>query len=85
MADGEPYVGQAESEDEMSDILKRNEGNIDRGLRVVLGVALLSLVFVGPQTLWGLVGLVPLLTGLVGMCPLYRLFGVNTCGAEGCA
>ena len=68
----------------MNDILKRNEGNIDRGVRVVLGLVLLSLVFVGPQTLWGLVGLVPLLTGLVGMCPLYRIFGFDTCGAEGC-
>jgi len=57
-----------------------NESSIDRGLRIVLGIVLLSLVVVGPQTLWGLVGLVPLLTGLVGFCPLYRLLGVSTCG-----
>ncbi|OYZ17034.1 MAG: hypothetical protein B7Y35_03835 [Sphingomonadales bacterium 28-64-96] len=57
----------------------RNEGTIDRVLRVGLGVALIALVFVGPQTPWGWLGLVPLFTGLVGFCPLYRLVGVNTC------
>ena len=59
--------------------LMRNEGTIDRVIRVVLGLGLLSIVFVGPKTLWGLVGLVPLLTGLAGRCPLYRLFGIKTC------
>lgn len=58
----------------------RNEGMIDRTLRVMLGLVLLSMVFVGPQTVLGWVGLVPLLTGLVGYCPLYRLLGFNTCG-----
>lgn len=57
----------------------RNEGTIDRVLRVGLGVAFIALVFVGPQTPWGWLGLVPLLTGLVGFCPLYRLVGVNSC------
>jgi hypothetical protein len=57
----------------------RNEGAIDRVLRVGLGVALIALVFVGPQTPWGWLGLVPLFTGVVGFCPLYRLVGVNTC------
>jgi hypothetical protein len=57
----------------------RNEGTIDRVLRTGLGIALISLVFVGPQTPWGWLGLVPLLTGVVGFCPLYRLVGVNTC------
>jgi hypothetical protein len=57
----------------------RNEGIIDRVLRVGLGVALIALVFVGPQTPWGWLGLVPLVTGVVGFCPLYRLVGVNTC------
>ena len=57
----------------------RNEGKIDRVLRVGLGVALIALVCVGPQTPWGWLGLVPLLTGLVGFCPLYRLVGVNSC------
>jgi hypothetical protein len=57
----------------------RNEGTIDRVLRVGLDVALIAMVFVGPQTPWGWLGMVPLLTGLVGFCPLYRLIGVNTC------
>jgi len=59
--------------------MKTNEGKLDRILRIVVGLGLLSLVFVGPQTLWGLVGLVPLLTGLAGYCPLYQVFGFNTC------
>jgi hypothetical protein len=60
-------------------IAMRNEGTIDRVLRTGLGIALISLVFVGPQTPWGWLGLVPLLTGVMGFCPLYRLVGVNTC------
>ena len=63
----------------MSAILPRNEHPLDRLVRVVLGVGLLSLVWIGPQTPWGWVGLVPLVTGLVGSCPLYRLFGISTC------
>lgn len=59
-----------------------NESTIDRALRIVLGVVVLSLVVVGPQTMWGLLGLVPLLTGLVGFCPLYRLLGISTCPAR---
>lgn len=68
----------------MNALMKRNEGKVDRTIRVVLGIALLSLVFVGPQTLWGLVGLVPLLTGIVGTCPIYRMVGMDTCGPDGC-
>jgi hypothetical protein len=60
-------------------IMFRNEGGIDRALRVTLGLILIAMVFVGPQTAWGWIGLVPLLTGLAGFCPLYRLIGVNTC------
>ncbi|UTV80061.1 DUF2892 domain-containing protein [Acidithiobacillus sp. YTS05] len=56
-----------------------NEGMVDRGIRVLVGVVLLILVFVGPQTPWGWVGVVPLLTGLVGWCPLYSLLGLRTC------
>ena len=55
-----------------------NEGKVDRVARVVLGVALLALVFVGPKTWIGWLGLVPLVTGLVGFCPLYRLLGLRT-------
>lgn len=54
----------------------------DRLLRIVLGLAVLSLVVVGPKTLWGLVGLVPLATGIVGSCPLYSILGINTCSLK---
>lgn len=59
-----------------------NESNTDRIVRVLAGLVLLSMIFVGPKSLWGLVGLVPLLTGLAGFCPLYRLVGVNTCATS---
>lgn len=59
--------------------MARNEGTLDRALRVILGLVLIALVFVGPQTPWGWIGLMPLLTGLVGMCPLYSVLGINTC------
>jgi hypothetical protein len=57
----------------------RNEGTVDRVLRVVAGAALGSLVFVGPQTPWGWIGVVPLVTGLLGNCPVYSLLGISTC------
>ena len=57
----------------------QNEHKVERVLRIALGLGLLSLVFVGPQTLWGLVGIVPLVTGLAGTCPLYSLVGFSTC------
>jgi hypothetical protein len=56
-----------------------NVGTVDRMIRIVAGLILISLVFIGPQTPWGWIGLVPLLTGLVRWCPAYRLIGVNTC------
>ncbi|MCU4655166.1 DUF2892 domain-containing protein [Roseibacterium sp. SDUM158016] len=59
--------------------MTRNEGNLDRALRIIAGLVLISLVFIGPQTPWGWIGVVPLLTGLVGMCPLYSILGINTC------
>jgi hypothetical protein len=63
----------------MASFLSTNEHPVERVLRVALGVGLLSLVFVGPKSMWGLIGLVPLLTGLAGTCPLYSLLGINTC------
>ncbi|KIC18011.1 MULTISPECIES: YgaP family membrane protein [unclassified Leisingera] len=59
--------------------MPRNEGTLDRALRIILGLILLSLVFIGPQTPWGLIGLVPLATGLMGYCPLYQILGLSTC------
>jgi hypothetical protein len=64
------------------ELLKKNEGTVDRAIRVVIGLGLLSLVVVGPHTLLGLVGLVPLATGLIGSCPLYRPLGIDTRGAK---
>jgi hypothetical protein len=59
--------------------MSRNEGSLDRLVRVILGSVLLALVFVGPKTLLGFVGLVPIFTGIVGYCPLYRVVGIRTC------
>jgi len=56
-----------------------NEHPVERVARVVLGIGLLALVFTGPETPWGWLGLVPLATGLIGSCPLYTLFGLRTC------
>ena len=58
--------------------MTRNEGTIDRALRIILGLVLIALALTG-KTAWGWVGVVPLLTGLVGMCPLYSILGINTC------
>jgi Protein of unknown function (DUF2892) len=57
----------------------KNEHSTERVIRVVLGLGLLTLVFVGPKSYWGLIGAVPLLTGLIGSCPLYSVFGISTC------
>jgi hypothetical protein len=54
-----------------------NIGNVERMVRVLVGILLISLVFVGPKTAWGFLGFVPLLTGLAGSCPAYRLFGLS--------
>ncbi len=63
----------------MSSFFSVNEHPIERGLRVVVGLVAISLVFVGPKSYWGLLGLVPLATGLLGSCPLYSILGINTC------
>jgi len=59
--------------------MPKNEGGLDRVLRVIAGLAVLSLAFVGPKTPWAYLGFVPLLTGALGYCPLYSLLGLNTC------
>jgi hypothetical protein len=59
--------------------MKTNEGNIDRGLRVVAGLALIALAATGTVGLWGYIGIVPLATGAIGWCPLYTMLGLNTC------
>lgn len=60
--------------------MTKNMGTVDRGLRVVVGIILIALVFVGPQTPWGWIGIVPLFTALTAWCPAYLPFGINTAG-----
>lgn len=59
--------------------MHQNVGGIDRVLRVLIGLGLISLVFVGPQTAWGWIGIVPLATAVIGWCPAYLPFGIKTC------
>ncbi len=63
----------------MANLLPTNEHPVERVLRVILGLGVLSLAFVGPKSPWGYLGIVPLATGLLGSCPLYTLFGWSTC------
>ncbi|AHI05788.1 putative transmembrane protein [Bdellovibrio bacteriovorus W] len=58
---------------------EKNEGNLDRTVRIVIGLVLISLAFIGPKNPWFLLGFLPLITGLLGRCPAYKIFGVNTC------
>ena len=60
-------------------MFKTNVGGIDRGLRAVLGLALIALTLMGTIGVWGWVGLVPLLTAALGTCPLYSMLGLSTC------
>lgn len=62
--------------------MKPNAGSIDRALRVVAGVALIGLAATGTIGAWGWIGVVPLLTGAVGFCPLYTVLGMNTCSMK---
>lgn len=59
-------------------LFARNEGTADRALRIALGLVLLAIAATGRGT-WGYLGIVPLMTGLIGSCPLYSILGVSTC------
>lgn len=59
--------------------MTKNEGTIDRALRILVGVLLLVLTYSGSIGMWGYIGVVPLLTGALGYCPLYSMLGFNTC------
>jgi hypothetical protein len=65
-------------------IMTRNVGSLDRGLRVIIGLALLAFALMsGHQYAWiGWIGVVPLLTAAMGSCPLYSMFGMSTCPAK---
>lgn len=62
--------------------MKKNIGSAERVVRILAGAAILSLAFVGPQSPWAYLGLVPIATGLTGWCPPYQLLGINTCKKE---
>jgi hypothetical protein len=58
--------------------MELNIASWERVLRILVGVTLLALAVVGPRTAWGLLGVVPLITGAMGVCPLYRAFGITS-------
>ena len=58
--------------------MDKNVGSADRLIRIVVGLVLIALVFVGPQTPWGWLGVIPLATGFVSFCPLYKLLGIKS-------
>lgn len=62
--------------------MQANEGALDRGLRMVAGLVLIGLAASGTVGLWGWIGVVPLLTGAIGWCPLYTVFGIRTCAVK---
>jgi uncharacterized membrane protein YccC len=57
----------------------KNIGTIDRSARTIVGIGLLALVFIGPHTPWGWIGIIPLATAMMGRCPAYSSIGLNTC------
>jgi hypothetical protein len=59
--------------------MQKNEGTVDRVLRVSAGVILIALAATNVVGAWGYIGVVPLLTGAIGMCPVYTLLRINTC------
>ncbi|WP_454763932.1 YgaP family membrane protein [Cupriavidus campinensis] len=59
--------------------MQANVGNVDRILRIVVGLVLIGLAATGRIGVWGWIGLLPLLTGIVRVCPAYSILGVKTC------
>jgi len=59
--------------------MKKNIHSVERIIRIVAGIALVSMAFVGPANPWFFLGAIPLLTGLLGWCPPYQILGINTC------
>ncbi|MCY1369326.1 MAG: DUF2892 domain-containing protein [Betaproteobacteria bacterium HGW-Betaproteobacteria-9] len=62
--------------------MTKNVGGIDRILRILVGIALIAAAAMGSIGVWGYIGVVPLLTGLMGWCPPYALLGFNTCSMK---
>jgi hypothetical protein len=63
----------------MEKTMKSNVGGLDKILRIVIGIALVALAITGVIGVWGWIGVVPLLTGLIGKCPAYSIFGISSC------
>ncbi len=59
--------------------MKTNEGTLDRSVRIIAGLVLIALAATGAVGAWGWIGVVPLITGVLGWCPLYTVLGINTC------
>ena len=59
--------------------MKTNEHGIDRALRVIAGLVLIGLAATGTVGVWGWIGVVPLVTGVIGFCPAYAVLGLSTC------
>lgn len=59
--------------------MKANVGSIERAVRIVAGLVLIGLTLSGVIGIWGWIGVVPIATGLFGLCPLYSVLGINTC------
>lgn len=62
--------------------MSTNEGLLDRVIRIILGIVLIALAVTGRWAPWGWIGVIPLLTGIVGFCGLYQLIGIKTCPAQ---
>lgn len=62
--------------------MSKNLGTLDRAIRIIVGLVLLSLIVVGPRTAWGWIGLVPIITAFAGSCPLYKVLGISTAQRE---
>ena len=61
--------------------MKKNIASTERIIRIIAGIMIISLAFVGPKSAWAYLGIIPLATGLIGWCPPYALFGFSTCKA----
>lgn len=59
--------------------MKKNVHSVERVIRIVIGLGLLTQVFIGVQSPWFALGIIPLATGILGWCPPYAMFGINTC------
>ena len=62
--------------------MKANVGVVDRAIRIIIGIALIAAAATGTVGAWGYIGILPLLTGLLRVCPAYSLIGMNTCGTQ---